>query len=111
MRQTLDLPVGLSMPLILRRANDMMGLPNDDGTPLPEVLHSGVLARRNAFGSLFKAKQKSGAGATAASDAPRNFDLSRDVERCFQHSHGGWRHCGSVRRPVLDNGQGSYGRS
>ena len=61
------------------------------GTPLPEVLHSGVLARRNAFGSLFKAKQKSGAGATATSDAPRDFDLSRDVERCdifLSHSWG-----------------------
>ena len=36
-RQTLDLPAGLSMPIILRRANEMMGLPNDDGTPLPDV--------------------------------------------------------------------------
>jgi hypothetical protein len=62
------------------------------GTPLPEVLHSGVLARKNAFGSLFKTKQKHGAGAAAPKpDGPRNFDLSRDVEQCdifLSHSWG-----------------------
>ena len=59
------------------------------GTPLPEVLHSGVLARKNAFGSLFKAKN--GAGVAPEQDRPRDFDLSRDVARCdifLSHSWG-----------------------
>jgi hypothetical protein len=59
------------------------------GTPLPEVLHSGVLARKNAFGSLFKAKNQ--AGVAPEQDRPRDFDLSRDVARCdifLSHSWG-----------------------
>ena len=36
-RQTLDLPSGLPMPTVLRKANELMGLPNDDGTPLPAM--------------------------------------------------------------------------
>ena len=38
------------------------------GTPLPEVLHSGVLTRKNAFGALFKSKQKDEASVAPTSD-------------------------------------------
>jgi hypothetical protein len=61
------------------------------GTPLPEVLHSGMLTRKNAFGSLFKAKQKSEARLAPTLDGPRDFDFSRNVERCdifLSHSWG-----------------------
>ena len=61
------------------------------GTPLPEVLHSGVLTRKNAFGSLFNAKQDTEVRVSATPDGPRDFDISRDVERCdifLSHSWG-----------------------
>jgi hypothetical protein len=61
------------------------------GTPLPDVLHSGVLTRKNAFGSLFKAKQKKKAEVAAHPDCLRDFDLSHNVERCdifLSHSWG-----------------------
>jgi hypothetical protein len=61
------------------------------GTPLPEVLHSGVLTRKNAFGSLFKAKQTNEAGMVPTPDGPRDFDRSRNVKRCdifLSHSWG-----------------------
>jgi hypothetical protein len=57
------------------------------GTPLPEVLHSGVLTRKNAFGSLFKAKQQE----KAEANHPSDYDLSHDVDRCdifLSHSWG-----------------------
>ena len=36
-RETLDLPVGLSVPAVLREANVAMGFDNDDGRALPEI--------------------------------------------------------------------------